>query len=275
MFSKSAKAIFEATHQLFKGWPAMVMMATVYAAMLASLYFFASTREATVAQLILTLLLAVAAPVLFFLLQTAIASYMVEPNAGFLLKKSARDFWKLVIISLPVLALTILALYALGKAQTHLPIGATMAPSQSISQSDATNVPIQWDQTALMTVRYLLLGVVAPLLLIHFWITTSSQGLRSLLNLRLLPGRLRELAGKAFAPESLLIYGCGFLVFAVIPYLTIFKAIPARRAWVEVSLLAFRLLISATLVLLGWITTVGALSISATKPAESQCAEEQ
>ncbi len=274
MFSKSAKAILDATRQLFKGWWTMVMMATTYTAMLTSLYFFASTREATVAQLILTLLLAVAAPGLFFLLQTASARYMVEPDAGLLLKESAKDFWKLVIISLPVLAFTVLALYALSKAQAHLPMGATVTQSQLISQSQATTVLIQWGQTAVTTVRYLLLCLVAPLLLIHLWIATSSQGLRPMLKWRSLPGRLREIVREAFAPESFLIYAFGFLLFAVIPYVIILYPTPTKRAWVEVSLLALRLLLSAAIILLGWITTVGALSISSAKQASLERVEE-
>jgi hypothetical protein len=119
-----------------------------------------------------------------------------------------------------------------------------------------------------------LLGVAVPLLLIQFWITVSHQGLGWMVTWRSLAARLREVAVRAFAPESFLIYAAGFLVFAVIPYLTLFKTMPNKRAWVEVSLLAFRLLVSATLILLGWITTVGALSISANKTAESHHAEE-
>ena len=62
-------------------------------------------------------------------------------------------------------------------------------------------------------------------------------------------------------------------MFAVIPYLALFKAMPNKRAWVEVALLAFRLLVSVTLILVGWLATVGALSISANKTAESHHAE--
>jgi len=165
-------------------------------------------------------------------------------------------------------------LYALGKAQDHLAIGATVAPSELISQTQTARSEVHWGQAGLLTVRYLFLGIVVPLLLIHFWIAANSQGLRSLMKWRSLAARLREVAVRAFAPEPLLIYAAGFLVFAVIPYLTLFKTVPNNRAWVEIGLLAFRLLLSATLILLGWLTTVGALSISANKTAESHHAEE-
>ncbi len=274
MFSNSVKALFDATRVLIRNWRRMALMAAVYAALLITIYIFVTTKEATIAQLIATLLLAVVAPILFFLLQAAGATYTDVVGTSSLLKKSARSFWKLFIISLPVIALTILALYLLGKAQGHLAIPSTVAPSQLISPGEAARPPIQWGLTALTTVRYLLLGVAVPLLLIQFWITVSHQGLGWMVTWRSLAARLREVAVRAFAPESFLIYAAGFLVFAVIPYLTLFKTMPNKRAWVEVSLLAFRLLVSATLILLGWITTVGALSISANKTAESHHAEE-
>jgi hypothetical protein len=274
MFSKSVKAIFDATRRLMRNWRALGLMAAVYAGLLITIYLFVNTREATIAQLIITLLLSVAALILFFMLQAAGASYTADAGTNFLLKKSMRTFWKLFAISLPVIALTILALYLLSKAQTHLAIDSTAAQSQLTSQSDAVRPPIQWGLTALTALRYLLLGVVAPLLLIQFWITVSDKGLSWLVTWSSLAARLREVAVRAFAPESFLIYTAGFLVFAVIPYVTLFKTIRNKHAWVEVALLAFRLLVSATLILLGWLTTVGALSISSTKPAESHHAEE-
>jgi hypothetical protein len=273
MVSKSVKTLFEATRRLLKNWRSTALMATVYAALLVTIYFFVSTREATVAQLITTLLLAIAAPILFFVLQTASVNYTTETAAGLLLRKSAMDFWKLVIVSLPVVFLTVVALYALGKAQAHLPIGATVVPSELTSQTKTARSQLHWGPAGLNTVRYLLVGIIVPLLLVHFWIAANSQGLRSLMAWRSLAARLREVVVKAFAPESFLIYTAGFLVFAVIPYLTLFKTIPNKHAWVEVALLAFRLLVSVTLILVGWLATVGALSISANKTAESHHAE--
>ncbi|HEU4933219.1 MAG TPA: hypothetical protein VFT48_14145 [Pyrinomonadaceae bacterium] len=52
-----------------------------------------------------------------------------------------------------------------------------------------------------------------------------------------------------------------FLIFAVAPYLLIRKSISTDRAWLEISLLTVRLVASATLMLVGWVTTVGAISI--------------
>lgn len=105
------------------------------------------------------------------------------------------------------------------------------------------------------TLRYLLIAVIAPLLAIQLWIATSNTGLRSLAK------RLGQVISKTFAPDSVLVYACGFLIFAVAPYLLLRKSISTERAWLEISLLTVRLAASATLMLVGWVTTVGAISI--------------
>jgi hypothetical protein len=276
MLFTSARAIFEAASRLFKNWRTMALLAIVYGVFLGSVYIFVTTREATVVQLIVSLLLAVAAPIVFFVLQAASAGYAVSPGAGFLLKKSLRSFWKLLVVSLPVVALTLMALYLLGKAQIHLVTGAAQATLAQTSAATGGRQPVQWGLTAVLATRYLLLGAFVPLVLIHSWIDVSRDGLLSRIKGRSFVTRTWSVIHNAVAPESLVIYAIGFLVFAVVPYLVLTKTMPSQRAWVEVAVLSCRLLISAALILLGWVTTVGALSISATRPpatlrnAESQ-----
>ena len=128
---------------------------------------------------------------------------------------------KLFIVSLPVIGLIVFAVYKVN----------------------------------MTTLRYLLIAVIAPLLAIQLWIATSNTGLRSLVK------RLGQVLSKTFAPDSVLVYACGFLIFAVAPYLLLRKSISTERAWLEISLLTVRLAASATLMLVGWVTTVGAISI--------------
>lgn len=137
------------------------------------------------------------------------------------LRKVAIVSLKLFIVSLPVIALTAFAAYSVN----------------------------------ITTLRYLLCAVVAPLLAIQLWIATSNSGLRSLVK------RLGQVLSKTFAPHSVVVYACGFLIFAVAPYLLLRKSISTERAWLEISLLTVRLAASATLMLVGWVTTVGAISI--------------
>lgn len=227
MYSESIKAALSAARQLFRSWSTLLLLAGLYAGLLVSLYLFVSTREATVSQLLLTLALTVIAPALFFGVQAVSVNYANGPSG--LIRKAASDFLKLIVVTVPLVALTALALYGLGKIQTQ--------------------------PTVVTAIRYLLGGVIAPLLAIQLWVAVSRDGLRSLL------GRLRNVVVNAFAPQSVFVYACGLLFFGVAPYLLIFASTASERAWLEISLFAFRLLVSAVLILLGWVTTVGALSI--------------
>jgi hypothetical protein len=225
MYLKSFKALLSAMRLLFTNRRALALIVTTYAGLLITLYLFVSSREATVSQLLLTFFSIAAAPALFFLLQSLSVAYAT----GGRIRSVALDGVKLFFVSLPVIAITVFAVYTLSKLQTHLTIATTL--------------------------RYLLSAVIAPLLAIQLWIATSNTGLRSLFK------RLGQVLGKTFAPHSVVVYACGFLIFAVVPYLLLRKSISTERAWLEISLLTVRLAVSATLMLVGWVTTVGALSI--------------
>src|ERR1043165_252898 len=214
MYIKSYKAILSATRLLFTNRRALVLILTTYFGLLITLYLFVSTP---ISQLLVTFFSIAAAPALFFSLQSLSVTY---PSG-----KGAIGGVKMFVVSLPIIALSVLGAYGLSKLQTHLTIATTL--------------------------RYLLIGVVAPLLAIQLWIATSDKRLR----------RLGQVLTKTFAPHSVLVYACGFLIFAVAPYLLLRKSLATERAWLEISLLTLRLAASATLMLVGWVTTVGAISI--------------
>ena len=220
MFLQPIVAMFSAMRMLLKSRRAMALMFAVYAGLLAAGYLFVTTREATVAQLILTMTLVVVAPALFFVLQAASVSYTNGP----LSKSLFRNCLKLIVVSVPVSGMTILAVYGLSKVHSLV--------------------------TLTTAARYLLIGVFGPLLAIHLWIAVSSN-----------TPNLRRVVVKAFAPQSLIVYVFGFLNFAVVPYLLITQKISTDRVWLEFSFLMLRLSASALLIFLGWVTTVGAISI--------------
>jgi hypothetical protein len=219
-YSTSIKAIITAARSLFGNRRSLLLMLAVYAGLLAAIYLFVSTREATVSQLVLTLVTFIGAPALFFVLQAAI----VGPTSRGLMKRSV----KLVVVSVPVVVLIVGAAYALSKFQTHPAI--------------------------VMTVRYLVWTVVVPLLVVQLWIAVSNGGVR-----------VREVFTRAFAPQSVFVYACGFLIFAVAPYWLLHKPIPAHRPWLEISLIVARLSLTALLILLGWALTIRTLSILHTR----------
>jgi len=227
MYTRSFSAMFSAVRLLFKSWRVLFVLLLLWAGLLTAVYLFASTREATISQLVLTLVVIIAAPALFFVLQALSVTYAEGRRE----KRLAIDCLRLVVVSLPVVGVTLLAVYGLGKVQTHV--------------------------TVVTTLRYLLIGVVAPMLTIQLWIATTKSGLRSLMK------GLRSVVSKTFAPQSVFVYACGFLLFAVIPYVLLQVGPLIERPWLELSVLVVRLTASALLILLGWVTTVGAMSILA------------
>jgi hypothetical protein len=220
MFLQTISAIATSVRLLLKSRRTMGLMFAAYAGLLTAGYLFVSTREATVAQLVLTMTLAIVVPALFFLLQAASVSY----TDGALSRSLFKNCLRLTIVSVPVIGITVLAVYGLSKVHSLV--------------------------TLTTAARYLLIGVFAPLLAIQLWVAFSGNR-----------PSLRKVVAKAFAPQSLVVYVCGFLIFAVAPYVLITLKISTERAWLEFSFLMLRLSASALLILLGWVTTVGAISI--------------
>jgi protein-S-isoprenylcysteine O-methyltransferase Ste14 len=109
--------------------------------------------------------------------------------------------------------------------------------------------------TTVVAARYLLVGVVAPLIAIQLWIAASRAGLGSTLR------DFRQIAVRALGPQSVFVYTSGLLFFAVAPYFLIFHTTQMERTWLEVLLLVARLSLSALLILFGWVTTIGTLSV--------------
>lgn len=264
MLTETFSSIATAVRKVFANWPALLLVGTVYVVLLATLYFFVAVREASIAQVTLTFALALIAPILFFLLQAMIASGFsdsVQPvSAGVLAKRSLTGLWKFIVITLPLIALAILVIYLLAKYQSHLaavPDSATqLHPMAASSRTHETaRAPINWKGAALSTVRYLALGLVLPLAAIHLWLATARDGLIATLK------RTGQLLARAFAPQSVLIYVAGFLIFAVVPYFLLFRTTPNKHAWLEIILLSIRLAAVFALTLLGWVITVKAIAL--------------
>ena len=268
MLTETFQSIASAARNVSRNWQPMLLIAAVYACLLVVLYFFVSVREASLAQVVLTFALATAAPLLFFLLQAMIAGAAATEtdklSSGALVRKALTSFWKLLLITLPLIALAILLAYLLGKAQarfgTTLNNPTTELPRRMANAANAREAarPIDWRAAILSTLRYLAFGLVLPLTAIHLWLATSKEGLGPAIK------KLKTLLARAFAPQSVLTYIVGFLIFAVIPHFLLFKAIPTKHAWLEISLLAAKLAIVFTLTLLGWVMTVKAISLLST-----------
>ncbi len=257
MLSDTLQSIAAAARAVFRNWKTTLLIALVYAALLGVLYFFVVIREATFVQVSLTFASAIVAPLLFFVLQAMVASEADQMTTGGLLKRSLASFWKLILVTIPLIALGILIVYLLGKAQAYFDANARAAieamPRRAMAARNA-KPPIDWRTALLSTVRYLAFGLILPLIAIQLWLVTAREGLkRGIL-------KLRQHLARAFAPQSVLVYLAGFVVFGVVPYYLLFRTTQTSRAWLELSLLIVRLLVVFALTLFGWLITVRALA---------------
>jgi hypothetical protein len=267
MLRETFQSIVAATRNVFSKWRSMLLVALVYASLLASLYTFVIVREASMVQVVLTFVLALAAPLLFFLLQSMIVGGIAgegQVPLSSLLKRSLADLWKLMVVTLPLIALAVLIAYLLMKAQARfgatIPDAAAELPRRVAAGAREAARPIDWKAATISTVRYLLFGLVLPLAAIHVWLATARDGLGSAIK------RVGTIFGRAFSPQSVLTYVVGFIVFGVIPYFILLKSTTSSRAWLEISLLVTRLAAVFALTLFGWVITVKALSLSSGSP---------
>jgi hypothetical protein len=266
MLTESFQSIATATRQLLRNWTVMIVLAGLYASLIAALYLFVTIREASAGQVVLSLVLAITAPFLFFVLQTAGASQTRSLSAGLLLRAALRSFWKVIAVSVPLIALAVLLTYLLGKAQSYMGTDgrelSDVAAQYQLRASNDGRPALRWSQVILDAIRYLSLGLVLPLVAIHLWIASVGSDLLATIR------RTKELVVSAFAPSSILIYTAGFIVFGVIPYLLLFEPTPARKAWMEITFFVARLLLVFVLTLFGWVVTMSALAISANERRE-------
>lgn len=254
-------AIGAATRKLFRSWRTLLLLLALYLAMLGSVYLFFSTREATVAQLLLTFALGIVAAVLKLVIQVVAVRYSSEDRAGRLLLRSLADFWKLAIIVLPLFLVIGVAVYYLGSVEFKS-VQETVRSVAAPRRVPVPRVPparsTPWQAVALSTLQYLLIGLVLPLASIHLWIVAAQNGLKTAFK------RFARTIARAFTPRSVLTYAIGFVVFAVVPYFLVTRRTPVTSPWVDVWLLGARLALAVLLSLIGWVITVAALTKLAT-----------
>jgi hypothetical protein len=266
MLKEIFHSIAVAARTVLKNWKSTLLIAIVYASLLAVLYFFVVIREATFVQVTLTFASAIVAPLLFFVLQAMIAGDAGGGSSGSMLRRALTSFWKLILVTLPLIALAILILYLLGKAQARFDANVTNAAAalprrvSALANARDAGPPIDWKSASLSTLRYLALGLVLPLAAIHLWLATAQEGLGPAIK------KLKTLLARAFAPQSILIYVVGFLIFAVIPYFLLFKTVPTKHAWLEIGLMVVRLAVVFSLTLFGWLMTVKAIALWSASP---------
>src|SRR5438552_9932011 len=101
MIRTAPNTFLETTKGLVRNPRALAIFAALYALLLATLYWFIATREATVWQVIFTLVGLVVIPAEFFILQAAILDQ--ARDQGFRWRAILSDALKIFVVTVPIL----------------------------------------------------------------------------------------------------------------------------------------------------------------------------
>lgn len=250
------ESIGAAARKVFSNWAVVLIALLIYEALLAVVYLFIVTGEATMVDVLLTVLvLPVAAVFLFFMVQALGVSYVrIGVGPLYQLKRALRDCWKILVVSLPVMLLIGLVIHFSDAAQVRL-----------VRQVYEQDPPAgQWKIQALQWTRYALLYFLLPLVSIHLWIAAVREGVVGAFR-----SAVRILA-TAFSPRSILIYLFVIVAFGAVAYLFFTTRIRVEDAWIELWIFGARQVIALIIVFLGWFIAVGALAEMTARKALSE-----
>src|SRR5437016_3821412 len=192
------KTFLNTTRSILTNPRALAILAVLYALLLATLYGFISTREATVWQVTLTFVFFVLIPVEFFVLQAAILQLARVQKLHW--AQILRDAIKLAVVTIPIILLGFGISYLLNKWQAHhlAPEPALILPS---AKAPPALPPLHWPTVLFATARLLILGIVLPLAAIHLWIEVAAREVRYSLSggVKTVLQRMANTLARAFA----------------------------------------------------------------------------
>jgi hypothetical protein len=247
------KKFFETTKALLRDPLSLAIFAALYAVLLATLYWFSATREATVWQVFVTLAGFVVIPAEFFILQAAIVDH--ARVSRFPWKQIVLDALKMFVVTIPIVLIGWLLWYLLNKWQVHYP--APKVPF-ALPPAKPPVLPTHWPTLLFATVRCLLFGVALPLAAIQLWIEVTSHDLKTVF--AGFPKRIGGVFARAFSSSAVLTYALGLIVFVLIPYALLFVPITIKGNKTEFAVFILRLVLVFVFTLIGWVVTVGALA---------------
>ncbi|HEX8685702.1 MAG TPA: hypothetical protein VF654_04345, partial [Pyrinomonadaceae bacterium] len=123
MIKEALAALGHSARDLFRNWRGLLLLAAVYAGLLACLYLFFATGVATTWQLAYgTALAGLAAPLLWLLLEAGAANAALPgATARTVARRAPRDLPKVLLLAIPLVALGVLFVYLLNKLPGWLP----------------------------------------------------------------------------------------------------------------------------------------------------------
>src|SRR5689334_2659042 len=161
-------SIGAAARKLLTNFGAVLIALLCYAALWLTAYSFFSTGLATQWQVALNIvILPLVGLIFFFLMQAMGLSYVrIGVGAGYLLKRALKDFWKLLVVSVPLVVLVWALIKLFGFLDAKILARATKQASK-------------WPAMAVTIARWILLYGVLPLWAIQLWMETIRAGLAS------------------------------------------------------------------------------------------------
>lgn len=256
------KLWFSTIARTFANPGALLVFAIIYAFLLVASYIFISVREATISQVLVTYALMILIPIGFFTLQASIINRALDQR--FRWRVILIDALKFLAVVIPLLLLAWLLFYLLNKISARYPapvVAAPPVPPAGKATPPATP-PLHWPSLIFTTLRFVLLGVAFPLAAIHLWIAVAggefgglfSDGAKSFLK------RIGSALARAFSSDSVLIYGLGLIIFFVLPYVILVPTFNVSGNKREFAVFGLRLLLAFLFSLVGWVSTLTALT---------------
>jgi hypothetical protein len=247
---------------MFTNPGALLVFAIIYAFLLVASYIFIAVREATIWQVLITYALMILIPIGFFIFQAAIIDRVLDQKFrwGVILI----DAVKFLVVTILVLLVTGLLYYLLNKLSARYPAPVMELLPVKKGTPPATP-PLHWPSLLFGTLRFVLLGVLFPLVTIHLWIAVAGGEFLSLFR----PGvksffkRIGSALARAFSSDSVLIYGLGLVIFLVLPYVILVPTFKISGNKTEFVVFVLRLLLSFLFSLIGSVLTLSALARNA------------
>jgi hypothetical protein len=258
------KSFLNTTRSILTDPKALALLAILYALLLATLYGFISTREATLWQVTITYVFLVLIPLEFFVLQAAILQHARLQK--FHWAQILRDAIKLAVVTIPIILLGFAISYLLNKWQAH-----HLAPEPTLTlpsvKTPPAAPPLHWPTVLFATARLLILGIVLPLAAIYLWIEVTARDMRSSFAGGAKPvlQRIGNALARAFQFDSVLTYALGLIIFVLLPYAILFLRIPVKGTKTDFAVFIVRLLFVYLFTLIGWVVTL--ITLAKIEPA--------
>ena len=265
--TSTLKLWFESLRSTLTNLRALGIFIGLYALLLVSFYFFISTREATVLQVLVTYALLLLLPTEFFVLQAAILGFARARN--FAVKNTLVSAVKIAAVTIPVVIIGALLWWLMNKLQARFP--APPAPLV-FPPTPPKAPPTHWPSLLITTLRFVLFGVALPLATIHLWIEASVCDVRASFagGAKTIFGTIGRALARAFSSESVFVYGLGLILFVLGPYLILLPRLTFTGTKTAFTLFVVQVIVAFLLALIGWVVTLATLSKSAATALEAR-----